>query len=285
MPRLTWGGVWLAYMGNLRQHHLAEVLRVIGDGQRRGRLVVERSGLRADIYCEGGSILHVWRSGPIPPLAQRWINGRLLTPQQVGAIGTQAGIDPGTMADAQFVQVAAGMGFVSQEMIAEWAMSDIVDLLSVLFSWRDGDYRFEEGLTPPPNRVRVPLPIPSVLSMTVQRVGPWQSTKSPITLEPEVVLDYAELDPNDPQPVQLSRDQWRILTLIDGESSLLSIAQRFAAASSTTQDGDPQRAQLELNRQMEMVLRVASELVSEGIAVVYGQNYDQPMGNRWQAPR
>jgi hypothetical protein len=273
------GAVWasvisedkpMANAGNLRQFSLGEILRLIGDGLRRGRLVVERGGLRADLYCDNGYLLHVWRNGPTQPIAQRWLNSRFMTPPQVAQVGAAVNTDPLALSDADFVQFATEYGIISLDQVNGWAMSDAVDLLSVLLSWRDGDYRFEDGIAAPVSRLRRPLPIPSVLGLTMQRISPVQAAQTPIDVTLDDVLDFSDLDPTDPQPVQLTRDQWRVLTMVDGESTLAVIAQNLANSTSAP-ISDQQRYLLELRRNEEGVLRVAAELIADGIAVVCGR--------------
>jgi len=271
----------MSYVGNLRQFPLSEVLRLIGEGLRRGRLVVERGGLRADLYCDNGYLLHVWRSGPVTPLAQRWLNSRFIIPTQIAQVGAVAGIDPLSLSDADFVQFAIEHNVITLDQVQEWALSDAVDLLSVLLSWRDGDYRFEDGITASGNRLRVPLPIPAVLGQTMQRISPVQAAQAPIDVTIDDILDFADLDPNDPQPVQLTRDQWRVLTMVDGESTLTAIAQNLTNSSATPL-ADQQRYLLELRRNEEAVLRVAGELIADGLAVIRGRPATG-LVPRWQA--
>lgn len=270
----------MASVGNLRQFSLGDVLRLIGDGHRRGRLVVERGGLRADIYCENGCIMHVWRSGPVPPLAQHWLNSRLISPDQLNGLGALVNLAPSQLSDAQLAQLAVEHGIVTSEQVFEWAMHDAVDLLSVLLSWRDGDYRFEEGMMPSPAHLRLPLPIAAALTAALQRVGPWQSPPMiAITVAKDDVIDFAELDADDPQPVQISHDQWRVLTLVDGTSPLSYIMQQMAMQAGVTPELDLTRYNMEFRRAEETVMRVASELLGEGIAVLRGQ---EPYSGRWQ---
>lgn len=257
----------MAYVGNLRQYALGDVLRLIGDGQRRGRIVVERSGLRADIYCEAGCIVHVWRSGSIPPLAQQWLNHRILTTEQLAHLSMLSSTGAANMNDAQLAQLAVDQGMISPELVTNWVLNDAVNLLSVLFSWRDGDYRFEDGMMPGANRLRVALPIATVLNMAVQRVGPLQAPLPTIPVNIDDVLDFAEIDATDAHPIQLSHDQWRVLSLVDGASPLSIIIQQLAALPGISPEDDPQRYTVEYRRAEETVMRVASELVSDGIAV------------------
>ena len=286
----------MAYVGNLRQYSFGEVLRLIGDGMRRGRIVVERAGLRADLYCENGYLLHVWRSGMTTPLAQRWLNSRFINPAQLAQLGAVAGTDLAQLSDADCARLAVERMLITAERLMEWAMSDAVDLLAVLLAWPDGDYRFEDGFAAPANRLLVPLSIPTVLGMTMQRMGamptpvphsqPMPPTNQampviPFDVQLDNVLDFADLDPNDPVPVQLTRDQWRVLTLVDGESTLAAIAQNLATTAPNALITDQQRYFVELRRNEELVVRVAAELVGEGIAVIFGQPLGEPSGRRW----
>lgn len=259
--------------GNLRQYHPSDILRLIGDGLRRGRLVVERGGFRADLYCENGYLIHVWRNGSMPSLAQQWLSSGLLAAASLTSITAQTNVDPAALSDSQFVQLAVESGAVSSDQLAAWAMNDAVALLNVLFSWGDGDFLFEEGPVPPPGRLRVPLPIPLVLGTLMQRSASWQ------VVHPDVpavaltdVLEFTDIAVDLPQPIQLTREQWQVLTLVDGQSSLMTIALELANRSGVQAEIDQQRYAVEVRRYEALVLRAASELVAKDIAVPHTAN-------------
>ena len=258
----------MSYVGNLRQYPLTEVLRLIGEGPRRGRLVVERGGLSAEIYCENGYILHVWRNGTAIPLAQMWLNTGFIGPMQMNQIATIIGRDPFTLSDMEFVQLAVERNVVTNDAVTEWAMNDAVALLSILLTWRDGDYRFEDGFAPPAHRLRWPLFIPSVLGLTMERVSQMPAPQVVANVTLEDILDFAELDPTDTHPVQVTRDQWHVLTHMDGESPLAAIARELAVTSQGGASGDPQRFNIEVRRSEELAIRIAGELIAEGLVLV-----------------
>jgi Domain of unknown function (DUF4388) len=261
----------MSYMGDLRQYSLGEILRIVGTGQRRGRLIVERGGSRAEIYCENGHILHVWRSGPAYPLATRWITSNIISQEHIVEIGLRTGTNPSTMNDATFAQTALDLGIITPSQVAEWAMQDAVDLLTILLAWRDGDVRFEEGLTPPPYRLRVPLPFATVVNRAIETMERAPLMPPPNDdINPGDILDFAEVDGTDPHPIRITREQWRILSHMDGASSLYNIATNMTQASGIDPNVDRQRYDLELGRNLQMVLRVASELVATQIVVRCG---------------
>ncbi len=256
----------MAYIGNLRQYHLSDILRLIGDGLRRGRLVVERSGLRAELYCENGYLTHVWRNGTMPPLVQQWMDADLLTFTKLSQLAQQIGIDPLQLPDAQLAQFVIETSLLTPEQITNWAMNDVIGLLGILFSWNDGDYRFEDGMVPPNGRLRVPLSIALVLNTLVQRSASWQVAQPTIVVDLDDVLDFADIEPTYPHPIQVTREQWRILTLVDGESTVAEIAAHVANEAKVF-PLDQQRYAVELQRFQEQTQRIASELVSSGLAV------------------
>jgi hypothetical protein len=258
----------MAYVGNLRQYPLTEVLRLIGDSPRRGRLMVERGGLSAEIYYDNGYIVHVWRNGPALPLAQQWLNAGFITPAQMTAIAGIVGGDPFTLSDMEFAQLALERNIITRDALTDWAMNDAVALLSILLTWRDGDYRFEDNFAPPGQRLRWPVYISSVLGATLERIGQVPAAPPITTVTLDDVLDFADLEPSDPHPVQVSRDQWRVLTRVDGESPLRVIARELALDSMGAAANDPQRFVVELHRSEELATRIGGELLAEGLVLV-----------------
>jgi len=261
-------GWTMGFAGNLRQYPLTEVLRLIGEGQQRGRLVVERGGLSAEIYCEVGYIWHVWRIGNVIPLAQMWLNVSFISPVQMTQIATIIGRDPFTLSDMEFAQVALDRGIVSSEAVTQWVMNDAVDLFSILMTWPDGDYRFEDGFAPAAQRLRWQLYIPQVLGLAMERVGQLPTPQPAVNITLDDVLDFADLDPTDPHPVQVTRDQWHVLTRVDGESPLRNIAHALTLATIGGTAGDPQRFAMELHRSEEIAQRIGGELIAEGLALI-----------------
>jgi hypothetical protein len=73
-----------------------------------------------------------------------------------------------------------------------------------------------------------------------------------VPLTPEMIIDFADIDPDSGAAVQLTRDQWRLLTAVDGRIPLWAIIQRLQAPD-------------------KIILRLAAELVANGTLVVVGR--------------
>ncbi len=68
-------------------------------------------------------------------------------------------------------------------------------------------------------------------------------------LAPEMVIEFADVDPDSGMAIQLTREQWRFLTAVDGTSPLWSIIQT-------------------LNAPEPAILRLAAELVASGVLTI-----------------
>jgi len=266
--------------GNLRQYPLTEVLRIIANGQRNGRLVIERGGLRADLYVERGYLSHAWRSGPATPLLTRWLSARFFTPDQAAQLASLLQLDPRQLDDATLAKMAVDSGVVSLQQLTQWAMNDAVDLLMALLAWPDGDYRFEENMMPHPTRLRLPIPLIAIVSEAVQRFNltSWQQAaqqERTVDVTLNDVLEFADIDKDDAHPVTITREQWAVLTLVDGESTVEQIAGSLVNYSDSSPQYGPQRYTIEFQRSCALALRVCNDLVASGIMVLPNQENSQ----------
>ena len=68
----------------------------------------------------------------------------------------------------------------------------------------------------------------------------------------EAVIDFADVDPTSRTAIQLTPDQWRVLTKVDGQAPLWAIARALQAPEPP-------------------ICQVAGELVASGAVVIVGR--------------
>lgn len=237
-------------MGNLRQFSLPNVLHAIESGQRTGRLRLAYNGLEGGIYFSGGQMLLVERSGLNLSLAQQFLRARLIAPEQLEVATGLPVAQAQSLPDVQAVRALITARILTQDQLRAWAMDDAVTMLGSAFSWPDGEFLFEEGVLLPAGRVALPLAITPLIEQAQRRLRD-SSVRNPPPLSPETVVDFAEVDPEG-DPIHVTREQWALLTYIDGQSSLLTVSQRMGQPELTT-------------------LRLASQLAVAGILFVAGR--------------
>ncbi|HEX8035626.1 MAG TPA: DUF4388 domain-containing protein, partial [Ktedonobacterales bacterium] len=239
--------------GNLRQYALTDVLRVIESGQRTGMLLLSKGKLRAAIYFSGGQWLLAERLGSGLVLAQQLERVGLVSRDQFEAALGVPFVQAGSLTDVQVVRALIGAGLLTQEQLRTFAVDDAVALLTVVLGWPDGEFVFEEGIGLQQGRVALPLPVAPLVTQAMRfaRVNA-PAPREVVPLAPESVIAFAEVDPESRTSIQLTRDQWKLLTAVDGQLPLWAIVQRLQAPEAT-------------------VLRLAAELVASGVAVVVGR--------------
>lgn len=237
-------------MGNLRQFALPNVLHAIESGQRTGRLRLSFNGLEGGIYFSGGQLLLVERSGVNHSLAQQFLRAGLITPEQLEIATGLPAAQAQSLPDVQAVRALIGARILTQEQLRVWAIDDAVTMLGSAFSWPDGDFLFEDGVLIPAGRVALPIPVTGLIEQAQRRVTETVNHNPP-PLAPESVVDFAEVNPNG-ELIQVTREQWSLLTYVDGVSSLLTVSQQM--------------------RQPELtIMRLAGQLAAQGILVVVGR--------------
>lgn len=242
----------MSLAGSLRQVALAEVLRGIESNQRTGKLNIERGPLRAEIYFGGGQWLLLERSGDNAPIAHHLAQTGLITPQQFQAATGISLAQAGMMPDMQSIRMLINARILTQEQLRGWFHQDALSLLTVLLGWADGDFTFEDGAQVPPGRVALPLPVTALLGQAMQTLHSGGSFSREVApLSPDTVVDFAEVDPRAPGSVHISREQWRLLTMVDGQMPLWAIAQALQAPE-------------------HVILQLAGELASMGVVSVVG---------------
>jgi hypothetical protein len=243
----------MEFAGSLRQYSIVDLVRSLEDNQRTGRMSLSSGGLRAMIYVAGGQWLLAERSGPGQLLAQQFVKAGLVTPEQIEAACSVSFAKAGAIPDVQLVRALLTTRTLSQEQLRAWAINDAVALLSVVLGWVDGEFVFEDNIGAPPGRIALPLPIGQVLTLALQRVqatGLPAREVTPVT--PEAIVNFVEVGPESDAAIQITRDQWRLLTAVDGLASLRAIAQGLQAPE-------------------PLILHLAGELVSAGLIMVVGR--------------
>lgn len=239
--------------GNLSQFALRDVLRLIESGQRTGRLLLRRGSLRAAIYFASGQWMLAQRIGLSQALSQQLVQAGLFTPDDFEElIGISFG-QTAQLPDRDLVRMVLSMRLLTQEQLRAWAVGDATALLNVILHWPDGDFLFEDGVPVPDGAFALPLPVGALLAHAARGERPnGSSSRERSPLSPEAIINFVEIGVDADATIQLTREQWQILTCVDGQRPLWAIAEALNA---------PQPA----------IVQVASSLLGKGIVEVVGR--------------
>jgi len=244
--------------GTFQQYPLPDVMELIESGQRTGRMVATGASRSAHIYFVNGRWVHAERLGMGLTLAEQLVQAGLLTPQQLsGALSLQVD-DTITLPDDQLVRMLTSSGLLTLEQIRDWASTDAASMLSYMLTWTDGEFTFEDDVPVPAGELALPLQLGPLVARALAAARGSVPVPDVTPLSPEVVIAFTDIDPESDVPVQVTRDQWRLLSAVDGQTPLWAIAD-------VLQGPEP------------VLLHVAAELVAVDLAIIVGR---QAQGNR-----
>jgi hypothetical protein len=244
--------------GTFQQYPLPDVMELIESGQRTGRMVATGAGRVAHIYFVNGRWVHAERLGMGLTLAEQLMQAGLLTSQQLsGALSLQVD-DTITLPDDQLVRMLTSSGLLTLEQIRDWASADATSMLSYMLTWTDGEFKFEDDVPVPAGELALPLQLGPLVARALAAARGTAPVPDVAPLSPDVVIAFTDLLPTSDMPVQVTRDQWRLLSAVDGQTPLWSIAEALQAPE-------------------PVLLKVAAELVELELAIIVGR---QPQGSR-----
>lgn len=205
--------------GDLRQVALPEALRTIEKERHSGCLVISRGPLRAEVYFAQGQWLVVERVPVGPSLAQQFVDLGFISPQQFEEVAGVRFLEAAIIPDVEAAQLLVNTGLLTQEQLRFWALNDALALLNVVQTWPDGEFYFEDGAPIPSELVAVPLAVSQILS--------WLQSEAALTSES--VVNFTEVGPEENASIELTPDEWRLLTMVDGSMPLWAIAEALQA--------------------------------------------------------
>lgn len=269
-----------AFAGNLRQYPLVDVLRSLESRQMSGLLMLRYPQLEVHIFLGRGQWLLAERPGDTTPLGVLLAQSGCLTPDQYEqAVGVSLA-DAHTVSDVQTARMLMSARMLGREQFNRWALQDARALLEYVSRLPGGDFAFEEQVGPPPTRFPIPIPITQLLQPAHTTPGPSESQgaapdfgaaampsrprgsdmssggmgirdqrempRPSLPVHPDALIIFPQIGKHATGSVTLTRDQWRVLTMVDGHSSPRAIAANLQAPE-------------------PVVMRILGELLNNGI--------------------
>jgi hypothetical protein len=197
--------------GSLDAFSLPDIFALLSMTKKTGGLHLRRDGAHGVVWLTTGAL-----TGGVSDVTRQALARRLIGSGQVSDDALQSAIDQA--ADDDTVGVARAVqqaGALDEGVLHDLVAEHIVDTVFDLLRWADGEFSFavDEGN---PDDVGVSRQVDEVVTEARRRLESWGTVAATIP-SPQTVLSLATTPPDDPQ---LSRDEWALLALIDGQRSV-----------------------------------------------------------------
>src|SRR4051812_33735720 len=179
--------------------------------KKTGGLHLRREGAHGVVWLTTGAL-----TGGASDVNRQALARRLIGSGQVSDEALQSAIDQATSDEtvgvARAVQQA---GALDEGVLHDLVAEHIVDTVFDLLRWTDGEFSFAVDEANPDD-VGVSRQVDDIVTEARRRLESWGTVAATIP-SPQTVLSLSATPPEDPQ---LSRDEWALLALIDGQRTV-----------------------------------------------------------------
>jgi Domain of unknown function (DUF4388) len=208
----------MALKGNLRDFSTTQLLNLINLARKTGTLTLEGSQVATMSFREG-KLIYATLGENGSSLAFVLQKSGILTEQQGQIIRTKAA-DTG---DKQLGHMLIKAGYATQSDIIQSIRHHILDVAYKLFTWVEGLFRFDANQIPSSDRITVPIDLESVILEGSRRLQEWEHLQEELP-DLDIRLRFPE-NPNDRlQNVNLTIDEWRVVSFVNPRNSVRQIA-------------------------------------------------------------
>jgi len=214
----------MALVGNLRDFNLADFLYLVDRGYKTGRLTLKRTDDAATLYFEKGKLVYATQYSREERLGEMLVRiNRITEEQRDHALRLQQGPYAGKPLGAVLVE----LGYISEEELKRHVRTQIEETVYRLFTWSDGEFRFDAGVLVAPTDVMItiPLGVENIIMEGVRRIDEWSRIRDRIP-STDVVVKFVDQPSERAKGVNLTPDEWRVFARINGKDSVRTIAER-----------------------------------------------------------
>lgn len=208
----------MALQGNLRDFSTTQLLNLVSLARKTGAITLDSSGNSAMLYFREGKLIHASTDKREGRLADMLMEAGKLAEKQAKAIERQ----PKQLSDKALGIDLIRSGVVSQQDIVRSVKDFMLDVVYSLFSWSDGQFKFNPGAKPSNDYITVPLNLDNVILEGSRRI---QENERLVDELPH--LDRVSLKVTDKplRDVKLTPDDWRVISHIHPRNTIAQIAQ------------------------------------------------------------
>ncbi|MCU1677161.1 MAG: hypothetical protein JWM93_1919 [Frankiales bacterium] len=198
--------------GSLDAFSLPDIFQLLSFTKKTGALHLRRAEVHGVVYFAAGSV-----TGAVSDDAHQALGRRLIGSGRVEGAAVSAAVDRVVNGGGGLglVRALSEAGSVEENVLREVLAEQIVDSVFDLLRWPDGDFAFAVD-DANPDDIGLALPVDELVAEARRRIDYWAQI-SQVVPSRDAVLALAPAPANDPA---VSRDEWRLLGLVDGRRSV-----------------------------------------------------------------
>jgi len=212
----------MALKGNLRDFSTTQLLNLIHLARKTGALTLQVESGVTTLFFREGKLVHTTATGQDGHLASVLARGGKLSDEQAKIIRARSN----AQTDKELAMLLINAGHVSQQDIVGSVRSDSLETVFVLFTWSDGLFHFEPNQLPAEDVITVPIDLENIILEGSRRVKEWERLQDELP-DLSMALKFTARPQAQLRDINLSVDEWRVISYINPRNSIKQIAQRI----------------------------------------------------------
>ena len=212
----------MALKGNLKDFSTTQLLNLIHLARKTGALTIQVPSGVTTLFFREGKLAHATMSGRDGHLASVLARGGKLSEEHARIIRARAG----TQSEKELGMLLISAGQVTQPDIVSSIRADTLDMVYGLFTWTDGLFHFEPNQLPSDDAITVSINLENIILEGSRRVKEWERLQDELP-DLGVALKFTDRPQAQLRNVNLSVDEWRVISYINPRNSIKQIAQRI----------------------------------------------------------
>jgi hypothetical protein len=209
----------MALKGNLRDFTITQLLNLINLAQKTGTLVVEGPTETAWVSFRDGKLAFAQMGQEDNSLAAILYRASKITNAQHRTLKARAT----NMGDKELGLLLINANYISQQDILNSLQTHFVNVVQRLFTWAEGFFRFENNVLPPPDKIITRISLENIIIEGSRQMREWEQLQDEIP-SLDMALKFAERPGANLRNVNLSVEEWRVVSYINPKNTIRQIA-------------------------------------------------------------
>jgi len=209
----------MALSGNLRDFTITQLLNLINLANKTGTLIVEGPSEIAEVSFRDGKLVYAQIDQEDNSLASVLHKTKTISSGQYKSILQGAA----HISDKELGLLLINAGYLSQEDILTNLQQHFTDIIQRLFTWVEGFFHFDNDSLPPGDRISVRLDLENLIIEGSRQMREWEQLQDEIP-SLEMALKFTERPGTNLRNVNLSVEEWRVVSYINPRNTIQQIA-------------------------------------------------------------
>ncbi len=210
----------MGLQGSLRDFRITEIIQLIGQQFKTGAFHVESSRKAVQVFFLDGLIVHVLATHR----SRRDLLGEILL--KAGKI-SQEDLEKVLKTQDETLQytgeIMVELRLLTEEEIVRVISTQVYETIYDLFSWKDGNFRFEPQAVESYKKISIALSPEHVLLNVLRMIDEWPEIQSRVS---NFYVVFNRVKPLEKDPGKISPEQQLVYELVDGKTTVQEIIDR-----------------------------------------------------------